>query len=291
MFSIIIPTFNNLEYLKILISSIEKNSNFKHEIIVHVNEGTDGTYEFISKKNYKYTYSKNNVGLCTATNLAADKATTNYILYSHDDMYFCPGWDTALKNEIEEIKTDAYYISGTMIEKSGGHIQFDCGNDYSDFDEDKLLKNYNKIKFYDFQGSHWAPHLIHKNYWDKIGGFSEEFNPGIGSDPDLNMKLWNSGVRIFKGLDKFRVYHFSSVVLRKKKNFKKNKGAITFINKWGFTPTFFVKYYLNGGSFIKGGIKCIKYSGPLNDPKKNISFYINLLICKIKYIYYKIFKF
>jgi len=291
MFSIIIPTFNNLEYLKILLSSIEKNSEFKHEIIVHVNEGKDGTLEYVKKRGVKFTHSIENIGLCSATNMAATKAATDYILYSHDDMYFCPGWDIALKNEINEINTDAYYISGTMIEKSGGHIQFDCGSDYKDFDEDKLIKNFDKIKFFDFQGSHWAPHLIHKDYWKKIGGFSEEFNPGIGSDPDLNMKLWKAGVRIFKGIDKFRVYHFSSVVLRKKKNFKKNKGTRTFINKWGITPTFFVKYYLNGGSFISGGIKCKKYLEPLNEPNKNISYYVNLLICKIKFFYYKIFIF
>ena len=38
MFSIIVPTYNNIEYLKILISSIKKNSKFNHEIIVHVND-------------------------------------------------------------------------------------------------------------------------------------------------------------------------------------------------------------------------------------------------------------
>ena len=130
-----------------------------------------------------------------------------------------------------------------MIEKSSGHIQLDCGNDFKDFDEEKLLREHKKIKFFDHQGSHWAPHLIHKSYWDKIGGFSEEFNPGIGSDPDLNMKLWKSGVRIFKGISKFRVYHFGSIVLRKKKNFIKNKGSKTFLLKWGMTPTFFVKFY------------------------------------------------
>ena len=51
----------------------------------------------------------------------------------------------------------------------------------------------------DLQGSHWAPHLIHKSIWNKVGGFSEEFNPGFASDPDLNMKLWKENVRIFKG--------------------------------------------------------------------------------------------
>ena len=33
MFSIIIPTFNNIRYLKICIESIKKNSEFNHEII------------------------------------------------------------------------------------------------------------------------------------------------------------------------------------------------------------------------------------------------------------------
>ena len=36
-FSIVIPTFNNLEYLKLCVSSIKKNSIFNHEIIVHNN--------------------------------------------------------------------------------------------------------------------------------------------------------------------------------------------------------------------------------------------------------------
>ena len=283
MFSIIIPTFNNLEYLKLCLKSLKKNSKYNHEIILHVNEGTDGTIDFIKENNIEHTYTKENVGLCTATNLAASKAKSDFILYSHDDMYFCPDWDTTLNDEITNLNTNAYYLSGTMIERSSGHIQIDCGNDCDDFDEEKLLREYKKDKFFDHQGSHWAPHLIHKDYWNKIGGFSEEFNPGIGSDPDLNMKLWNCGVRIFKGLSKFRVYHFGSIVLRKKKNFLRNKGAETFLLKWGITPTFFVRFYLNGGSFKDGVIKCNKYEDPLNEPKRDLSFsillsiYINLL--------------
>ncbi len=29
---------------------------------------------------------------------------------------------------------------------------------------------------------------------------SEEFSPGMYSDPDLSMKLWQEGVRYFKGI-------------------------------------------------------------------------------------------
>ena len=41
-----------------------------HEIILHVNEGNDGTLDFVKDQKIKHTYTKNNVGLCTATNLS-----------------------------------------------------------------------------------------------------------------------------------------------------------------------------------------------------------------------------
>jgi len=43
MFSIVIPTYNNLKYLELCLKSIKKNSKYDHEIIIHINEGIDGT--------------------------------------------------------------------------------------------------------------------------------------------------------------------------------------------------------------------------------------------------------
>ena len=71
MFSIIIPSYNNLNYLKICIKSLRRNSKYNHQIIVHVNEGSDGTKDFLNAENIDYTYSSENVGLCKAVNLAA----------------------------------------------------------------------------------------------------------------------------------------------------------------------------------------------------------------------------
>ena len=276
MFSIIIPTFNNLNYLKICINSLKNNSNLKNDIIVHINDGSDGSLDFVKQNNINFTFTKKNVGLCTAVNTAAKLANTEYILYSHDDMYFCPRWDLVLKDELNKVDTKLFYFSASMIEKDSGHIIFDCGSTYKDFDEEKLLENFKDLKCKDFQGSHWAPHLIHKEIWNKIGGFSEEFNPGIGSDPDLNMKLWNEGVRIFKGLSQFKVYHFGSVSLRKKINLKQNRGSKTFLKKWGITTNFFKKYYLKSDTL---------YLGPLSDPNKNLNYYISLIVCKIRYLF------
>ena len=284
MFSIILPTYNNLEYLKVTLESISKNSKYKHDIIVHVNEGTDGSLNYVKNKKLNFTYSLKNLGLCTGVNTAAKKAKTNYILYSHDDMYFCPGWDACLEKEVKKLNTDKFYLSASMIEKNSGHIQFDAGENFSNFDEDKLLRNFDNISYFDFQGSHWAPHLIHKKIWNEIGGFSEEFNPGMGSDPDLNMKLWQNGVRIFKGLANFKVYHFGSISLRKKKTLSVNNGTRTFLKKWKITPTFFTKHYLRGGVFYDNKIICSKYNGPVDEPIKNFSYFKDLIKCKLKLI-------
>ena len=88
MLSILIPTYNNLKYLKLCIDSIIKNSSEKHELIVHINSGSDGTLDYIKEKKITYTYSVNNIGLCSSINKAYKLSSKNYILYAHDDMYF-----------------------------------------------------------------------------------------------------------------------------------------------------------------------------------------------------------
>jgi glycosyltransferase involved in cell wall biosynthesis len=133
MFSIIIPTFNNLDYLKICLDSLKKNSTLENEVIIHVNDGSDGTLDYLSSNNYLYTFSKENLGVCSAVNLAASKSKTNYLLYAHDDMYFLPDWDVILKKELLNCKDNFFYLSGTMMGPDG-LIKLDCGSTHQNFD-------------------------------------------------------------------------------------------------------------------------------------------------------------
>ena len=282
MFSIIIPTLNNLPYLKKCIESIEKNSKYTHEIIPHVNIGNDGTIDYLESKNIVYTHTKENSGICKGMNIAANKSKHDYILYAHDDFYFSPNWDEVLKKEVDKIGHNNFYLSGTMMHN--GQINFNCGETLEEFDENKFIENFNNYNYFDFQGSTWAPHLIHRDLWNKVGGFSEEFFPGTGSDPDLNMKLWNEGVRIFKGINDFKVYHFGSIVTRKYKNHPTiktesgSRGSKIFLLKWGISISFFKKFILYSDT---------KYKGELKNPKKNINYFLQLFLCKLNFYYIK----
>jgi glycosyltransferase involved in cell wall biosynthesis len=246
-FSILIPSWNNLEFLKVCIRSIRIHSKVPHEIIIHVNEGTDGTLDWVKNEGLKHTHTLENTGVCVAMNKMAKLAESPYILYLNDDMYVLPGWDNLLMKEIESLTNDMFYLSSTSIEakpQSNCMIQGNFGDSINNFKEEKLLSEFYKPDFLDWSGSTWPPCVVSKRLWDKVGGYSEEFSPGMYSDPDFSMKLWQEGVRYFKGLSKSRVYHFGSKSVGRA---RKNNGRKQFIKKWGITPSTFSKYYIQRG--------------------------------------------
>ena len=234
-FSIIIPTWNNLPFLKLCIESIRKNSAVEHQIIIHVNDGSDGTLEWVREQGFDYTYTEQNVGVCLACNLMRTKVSTDYILYLNDDMYMLPGWDTALADEVASLPDNRFFLSSTMIhpyKPTDVGIVANYGDSLETFDEERLLREYKSLETPDWHGATWPPNLLHRDMWDLIGGYSIEYTPGMYSDPDLTAKLWMVGVRYFKGLSASRVYHFET---RSTGRVKKNDGSMQFLLKWGMT--------------------------------------------------------
>jgi glycosyltransferase involved in cell wall biosynthesis len=273
-FSVLIPTWNNLEFLKICISSILKNSYFKVQIIVIVNEGTDGTTEWIkSQEEIDYVHSKKNIGICYGLNIARSLIKSEYIVYVNDDMYVLPDWDLELHKEIEILGSKNFMLSGTMIEptETGNScvIVKDYGQSALNFKEELLLKEYKGLFRDDWSGSMLPPHIVHIDLWDLVGGMSIEFSPGILSDSDLSRKLFEAGVRLFKGKGSSLVYHFGS---KSTNRVKQNRGRKAFLLKWGYTSRIFTEKYLKRGK---------TFSGSITKPELSA---ITLIISKLKRI-------
>ena len=286
MFSILIPTYKNFEYLKICINSLKKNSKYNNQILVHINTEDLETENFLIKNKISYTKSEFNSGMPKSLNTVSKLSTKNFVVISHDDFYYCPDWDGYLMSEIKKCKNSFFLYTGLMM---GPNQPLNCnfGENFNNFDETSLLNQYNDLTHYDFTGSTKHPAILKKELWEKVGGWSEEFYPTGGDDTDFLVKLWNVGVRDFKGVNKSRVYHFGSITTRKKKDSKNNylgsKANNIFLKKWGFSINFFEKFYLRSG-YNKKGIVMKKYDGLTKEPEKNINFFFNLLLCKIKLI-------
>ena len=264
-FSIIIPTWNNLEYLQLCLRSIQQHSRFNHQVILFVNEGSDGTLQWLQEQSaysLEFLHAPENIGICHAMNSCRELVTEEHMVYMNDDMYALPDWDHALWSEIEALDTQKFMVSATLIEpvKTGNTcvVVKDYGKDLPSFRESELLKEFPSLKQSNWQGSTWPPMVLHRETWDLLGGFSAEFSPGMYSDPDLSFKLVEAGGRVFLGVGNSLVYHFGS---KSTGRLEKNPGHATFVRKWGITARQFTTRVLRMGE---------PYLGPIEEPDLRI---------------------
>ena len=85
-----ISTHNNIDYLKLAIKSVRKNSYYKDSpFVIHAENCNDGTDEWLkenSKKyNLEYYIDKNDIplGIGGGMNFCADKVKTEFINFIH----------------------------------------------------------------------------------------------------------------------------------------------------------------------------------------------------------------
>jgi GT2 family glycosyltransferase len=62
-FSILIPTWYNMEFFKLCIRTIRAHSEVSHEIIVHISEGNDRAFERVRNEGIKHIQSSENLGV------------------------------------------------------------------------------------------------------------------------------------------------------------------------------------------------------------------------------------
>jgi len=256
-FSIIIPTWKNIDYLDLACRSIEKNSAADHEVIVFFNEFDAACERWLGDRDVLHASSPENVGVCAAVNRASELMTTDYLCFLNDDMYVLPGWDTALEAYLGI--ADKLWLSGTAVEAGKATACYIGGHDYGssprNFDEERLLAEYESLKRpYDVVST-WTPTLLSRKSWRDIDGFDEAYFPGNGSDPDLAMKMYEYGCRYFIGVGKSLVYHFSRRTISRFDDSRRDvmDPKAYFKKKWGMSRKKFLNKILRRDQVIPAG--------------------------------------
>ena len=252
MISIVIPTWNNLPFLQLAVDTIRRHSAHPHEILVHVNDGSDGTLDWVRAEGLKHTASPANIGICYAVNRVAALATRPYLLYLNDDMAVLPGWDARLLEVAQRLGEGRWMLSSTMIEPGGENnrctVAADYGRDTASFRETDLIAALPTLRRSHWLGSTWPPTLLPTWMWTEVGGYSTELSPGMSSDNDFSMKLWQAGCRTFIGLGDSHVYHFACVSTQR---IVKNDGRLQFLHKWGISQRDFDRICLHRGEPVE----------------------------------------
>jgi GT2 family glycosyltransferase len=254
MLSILIPTWNNLPYLQLCVDSVRRHSEVPHEILVHVNDGADGTLQWVREQGLAHTHSRGNIGVCLALNQLAATARGDWLLYLNDDMFCTPGWDRALLDAAAACGPRPVFLSSRLIEPGPTRNVLidvaDFGGDPDTFDERALLRYAATQGFADIDGAASQPTLVRRADWQRVGGYSIEFGPGMSSDDDLLMKLWLIGCRTFRIVGASVLYHFAC---RSTAKIRHNKGGRTFLLKWGISQKTFREVCISRTAGPQGG--------------------------------------
>jgi len=108
--SVIIPSFRNLEFLRLCLPEYLKS---RHCQVVIGLDGYNSHYmDYLLNCQVTVSMTGRRQGLCTATNLAAQQASGEYLFLCNDDMVPAPGWDEALLTSAGP----GHIISGTVWE-------------------------------------------------------------------------------------------------------------------------------------------------------------------------------
>lgn len=240
--SIIILTYNQIEYTKLCIESIRKfTPKNKYEIIIIDNNSTDGTVDWLKEQSdIKSVYNNKNLGFPKGCNQGIELAKGENILLLNNDVIVTPNWlynlDKALWSQ------DNIGAVGPITNACSYYQQIDV--DYKSIEEMFIFaRKINKSKI-----NSWIYRaklvgfcmLIKKSVLDNVGVLDELFTPGNFEDDDLSFRMLEEGYKLLLCQDTF-IHHFGSV------SFKENRNKYTdimdinrrkFETKWGFNPEY-----------------------------------------------------
>lgn len=212
--SIVILTYNQLEYTKLCVASIERNTPESHEIIFVDNGSSDGSVAWLenivsNSTSYHLIKNKTNLGFSKGCNQGIEASVGSYILLLNNDTVVTPGWLSGL---LENFDTPNIGIVGPMTNKISG-IQEWPWCDYNSLDElDAFSEKFTKTHRYRRIPSRRIVGfcmLFRRSLIEHIGLLDEKFGSGNMEDDDLCLRAALEGYNNLIAGDVF-IHHFGS---------------------------------------------------------------------------------
>ena len=213
--SVVIPSYNNLEYLKLIYNSIRNVTN-EVELIIFSDGSDDGTKEWLMSlkdKNIIIHILQDRIGHTILYDRGFKEATGKIIGILHADMVI--GYNF-FENILKHLKM-GNIVCGTCIEPplhppGGEKIIKEFGmypNEFKDYEFINFTNDTAKENKDVITEGIFAPwFLLKEEYFDKIGGHDPIYAPYGYEDSDLFTRMALAGFNFIQSRDAF-VYHFT----------------------------------------------------------------------------------
>lgn len=236
--SIVILTYNQLQYTQACIASIRKFTEPRtYEIIVVDNLSTDGTREWLAEQTDILTlYNEENVGFPKGCNQGMKLASGDAVLLLNNDVIVTDNWLSLMTECL--FSSDRIGAVGPATNSAYNYQEIPVS--YQSLDEMFGFAARNNVP----DSSKWEPRikligfcmLIKKEVIDQIGLLDEQFTPGFCEDSDYGLRIIDAGYQMMMCRNVF-VHHFGSTsfgVMPKKKQELLAASRKKFADKWGF---------------------------------------------------------
>lgn len=202
--SIVVITWNSINYLKQTVIKILELDYSNLEFIYVNNGSNDGTREYLeSFKEIKLINNDKNLGTSVARNQGAKRASGEYILFMDDDIDILDG--EFISNIIpfyKKLDNPAFLMPLLVdIEDKEKMVTRMYGATYDMFGINKLgWKQIDLDKIIDYkkdipiQISQTGAMFVKKDVWDDLGGFDESQMFNLDDD-DISSRAWVLGYR------------------------------------------------------------------------------------------------
>ena len=214
--SIILVTYNQLEYTQMCIRSIKENMlPNTYEIIVVDNFSHDGTREWLmDQNNFKCIFNENNKGFPAACNQGVAIAEKdNDIFLLNNDTIVC-------KNSIYNMHMALYEDNVGAVGASSNNVGNRQKIDYEYDTIEQYIEYANCNNMYNPDRHQMRMRLIgfalmiRRKIWDVIGGMDEIYGVGNFEDDDLCLNILKMGYDLCFCPDAF-IFHFGGISFKK----------------------------------------------------------------------------
>lgn len=242
-YSIVILTYNNLEYTKKCIESIRKNNILdNYEIIIVDNASTDGTREWIKRtQGIKYILNDKNVGFPKGCNQGIELANVE------NDIFLLNNDTLIMANSIFNLRFGLYSdmqigavgaVSNRVSYGQQIKEEYDSLRQYEIY---AMKNNIPRIQDHEMRLKLVGfAMLIKREVLNQVGYLDEQFTPGNYEDDDLSIRIIKVGYKNVLCKNSF-IYHYGSVSFKKEQNrYIKllNVNKEKFKMKWGFDANY-----------------------------------------------------
>jgi len=254
----VLPSRNNLEFLKLAYANLKKLSSGYHDILILDDASEDGTNEWLKslQDDNLIVYSNpgpERIGIVGMFDKGIESAKTDIIMAFHADMVPSPNLDLNILKHLKPLTV----VSATRVEPplhpaGPEKITIDFGDEADKFREkdwnEWALENERINKDKITEGI-FAPWCMYKEDFIAVGGHDPLFAPQSKEDSDLFNRFILNGYNVIQSWDAL-VYHFTSRGSR----FNKHAGGGAGINspEWINTNNKNLKNFIRKwGSFVK----------------------------------------